>query len=107
MNHSNTEMTKKEAALLFYLPMCPYCIKAQRAIEELQEENPDYQKIEIKWINEKKESALAEQYDYYYVPTVFFGEEKLYEASPAHSYEDIRENIERAFRHIRDCAPNA
>ena len=53
--------------------------------------------IEINWINEHVDTALAEQYDYYYVPTVFYGDEKLYEASPAHSYEDIRENIRRAF----------
>ena len=82
---------------IFYFPTCPYCIKAKRAVEELKEENPAYRAIEINWVNEHKDVALAEQYDYYYVPTVFYGEEKLYEASPSHSYEDIRENIRRAF----------
>lgn len=82
---------------IFYFPTCPYCIKAKRAVEELKEENPVYRTIEINWVNEHKDVALAEQYDYYYVPTVFYGEEKLYEASPSHSYEDIRENIRRAF----------
>ena len=82
---------------IFYFPTCPYCIKAKRAVEELKEENPVYRNIEINWVNEHKDVALAEQYDYYYVPTVFYGEEKLYEASPSHSYEDIRENIRRAF----------
>ena len=87
-------------AKLFYFPSCPYCVKAKRAIEELKEENPEYQKIEIEWVNEHKDAALADQYDYYYVPTIFYGEEKLYEASPAHSYEDIKENIRRAFQTI-------
>ena len=82
---------------ILYFPTCPYCIKAKRAVEELKEENPVYRTIEINWVNEHKDVALAEQYDYYYVPTVFYGEEKLYEASPSHSYEDIRENIRRAF----------
>ena len=46
---------------------------------------------------EHANEELADQYDYYYVPTIFYGEEKLYEASPAHSYNDIRENIRLAF----------
>ena len=83
--------------IIFYFPTCPYCIKAKRAVEELKEEKPAYRAIPINWVNEHKDVALAEQYDYYYVPTVFYGEEKLYEASPSHSYEDIRENIRRAF----------
>lgn len=82
---------------IFYFPSCPYCIKAKRAVEELKDENPAYRAIAINWVNEHKDVALAEQYDYYYVPTVFYGEEKLYETSPSHSYEDIRENIRRVF----------
>ena len=85
---------------LFYLPSCPYCVKAKRVIEELKEENPEYQKIEIEWVNEHKEVALAYRYDYYYVPTIFYGDEKLYEASPAHSYDDIKDHIRRAFDSI-------
>ena len=82
---------------IFYFPTCPYCKKAKQAVEELQEENPRCREIGINWINEHVDTELADRYDYYYVPTVFYGDEKLYEASPAHSYEDIRENIRRAF----------
>ena len=88
---------KRMTAKVFYFPTCPYCVKAKRAIEELKEERPEYQNIEIEWIDEHKNISLADQYDYYYVPTIFYGEEKLYEASPAHSYNDIRENIRLAF----------
>ena len=88
---------KRIIAKLFYFPTCPYCVKAKRAIEKLKEECPEYQNIEIEWIDEHKNISLADQYDYYYVPTIFYGEEKLYEASPAHSYYDIRENIRLAF----------
>ena len=88
---------KRIIAKLFYFTTCPYCVKAKRAIEKLKEECPEYQNIEIEWIDEHKNISLADQYDYYYVPTIFYGEEKLYEASPAHSYNDIRENIRLAF----------
>jgi glutaredoxin len=88
---------KRMTAKVFYFPTCPYCVKAKRAIEELKEDYPEYQNIEIEWIDEHKNVSLADQYDYYYVPTIFYGEEKLYEASPAHSYDDIRKNIHLAF----------
>ena len=87
---------------LFYLEHCPYCKHARRALEELLSESPAYGEIQVNWIEESKVTAdeLDGSYDYYYVPTIFYGEEKLYEASPAHSYGDIRENIERAFQSI-------
>ncbi len=91
---------------LFYLPTCPYCIKAKKAIEELMDEKKEYRNIQIEWINEQKNVTIADQYDYYYVPTIFYGEEKLYEASSSHSYETIKENIRRAFDRVitdTDC----
>ena len=85
---------------LFYFPSCPYCVKAKEAIRELCSENPEYESIEIEWINEKIKVALADQFDYYYVPTIFYGDEKLYEASPAHDFDTIKANIRAAFDHV-------
>ena len=81
---------------LFYLESCPYCHNAKRALAELSRENPAYRDVEIEWIEESRQSALAAQYDYYYVPTVFMENKKLYEASPGESYEDCKENLRRA-----------
>lgn len=85
---------------LFHLTHCPYCINARRAIEELKEENPAYQEIQIRWIEETEEVELADSRDYYYVPTIFYGGKKLYEAKPGHSYARIKESIQKAFEMV-------
>ena len=68
---------------IFYLDGCPYCRNAAAAVKELRTELPGFETLAIEWIEERKNPAIAEQYDYYYVPTVFLGKEKLYECSPA------------------------
>ena len=40
-----------------------------------------------------QQPQIAEQYDYYRVPTVFLGDRKLYEASPADGFEQIRQHL--------------
>ncbi len=82
---------------LFHLTRCPYCINARKAIEELKEENPLYNEIDVRWIEETEEPALADSRDYYYVPTVYYDGRKLYEANPAHSYSMIKKHIRDAF----------
>lgn len=59
--------------MLFYLPGCPYCREAERLITELCTEHPEYQKIGIRRVNEVLERSLAEQYDYWYAPSIFLG----------------------------------
>ena len=84
---------------LFYLHGCPYCVKARKAIGELLEEYPAFEEITIKWIEESEEPALTTGRDYYYVPSLFFQGEKLYEAQPGQSYEDVRDHIRAALEH--------
>ena len=81
---------------LFYLRGCPYCVNARKAITELLEETPAFGEIAIHWIEESEEPALVTGRDYYYVPSLFFRGEKLYEAKPSHGYEDIKGNIRAA-----------
>lgn len=81
---------------LFHLADCPYCHKARRAFEELQSEEPAYRAVEVEWVEEREQPALADRYDYYHVPAVFAGERKLYEASPGEGYDEIKANIRRA-----------
>ena len=38
----------------FYIKTCPYCIHANRAIEELISENEKYREIEIERIDEEE-----------------------------------------------------
>lgn len=64
---------------LFILETCPYCIRANKYLHELQLENPKYQAIEIDTIDERKNRALANSYDYYLVPTFYLGQTKLFE----------------------------
>ncbi len=81
---------------LFYLTGCPYCVKAKRALEELKEENAAYGKVPLDWIEESREPELAGRYDYYYVPSLFLGERKLYEADPAQDYAAIKNSLRAA-----------
>ena len=83
-------------AVIFYMDGCPYCRKAKQALGELVRENPEYGKVEIEWINETTDPEKTEGYDYYYVPTVFSGRTKLYEAHPGDDYEKIRSGIKGA-----------
>lgn len=77
------EQKKEESPMkeltLFMLPNCPHCKLAIRFQEELMAEHPEYRDIHITMVNEAKEAALAEQYDYYYVPSYFVGKDKLFE----------------------------
>ena len=75
---------------LFYLKDCPYCHNAKRALNELVKENPAYNEVNVKWIEESEQPEIAEQYDYYYVPTIFAGDKKLYEAKPYEAYDTCK-----------------
>ena len=82
---------------LFYMPGCPYCAKAKKAIAELKEENAAYARVPVKWINEEEETDYAEEHDYYYVPTLYFDKEKRFEAHPGDSLERIKAGIKSVF----------
>lgn len=86
---------------IFYLEGCPYCRNARRALGELTAENADYGKVGIEWIEETRRPELAEQYDYYHVPAVFCGKDKLYEAHPSEGYAECRENMRAALEAAR------
>lgn len=85
---------------LFHLNGCPYCRHARAAIEALYAENPTYAAIPIRWIEEKEEPEIADAYDYFRVPTLFYRGEKLYEASPGQDYTAIRDHIRAAFDRV-------
>ena len=90
-------MSRKKELTILHLDDCPYCHKARQALFELCSENPAYCGVAVEWIEEERESAAASRYtDYYYVPTIYAGADKLYEAHPGDSYEKIKANVKAA-----------
>ena len=86
---------------IFYMQGCPYCRNAKRALEELIAGNPEYKEISVEWVDEDRHPERAEGRNYYYVPTVFSGDEKLYEAHPGDEYSFIREQVRKALEYCR------
>lgn len=78
----------------FYLRTCPHCHRADRLIQELVSEDPKYAAIKFHRVEESEEAALADSYDYWYVPCLYLGKEKLMEGVP--SKEKIRAAMDRA-----------
>lgn len=56
---------------MMYLKGCPYCKQAMNWMEELKQEQPVYQNINITYIEESEQPQLADTLDYWYVPTYF------------------------------------
>ena len=78
--------------LMFKLRGCPHCRLALKLQEALMEEHPDWRDIPLRIVDEREEKALADSYDYYYVPCYFVGGEKVHEGHAE------REDIEKVFR---------
>ena len=86
---------------VFYMEGCPYCRNAKKALEELIAEKPAYKEIPVEWVDENKHPERTEGRDYYYVPTIFSGEEKLYEAHPGDDYAFIHEQVKKALEFVQ------
>ena len=82
--------------MIFEQAFCPYCRKARKALDALKAENPVYAGVTVQWIDENRQRGLADQYDYWYVPSVYQGARKLYEADPSQGYEEIKERLRAA-----------
>ena len=78
--------------LLFYLPGCPHCKLAFQFQKELIAAHPSWESIPIRTVDESRERALADSYDYYYVPAYFVDGKKVHEG------RITREDVERVFR---------
>ncbi len=66
---------------MFYLESCPYCRRARGFMAELREESPEYAKIPVKMVEEREQKALADSFDYYYVPCYYIDDVKISEGS--------------------------
>ena len=85
MSSSLNQQSYETSEIIFaepasFLIRCPFCKKALRYIEELKAEYPEFQPIEIEMIEETQHPDIADQYDYYYVPTFYVDGVKVHEA---------------------------
>lgn len=64
---------------LFYLKSCPFCRKALRFIEEAKAAHPELAGVGIELVEESEQPALADTFDYYYVPTIYVDGVKVHE----------------------------
>lgn len=78
--------------LMFTLKGCPHCRLALKFQEELLEAHPEWRDIPLRIVDERKEKALADSYDYYYVPCYYVDGKKVHEGHAE------REDIEQVFR---------
>ena len=62
----------------FKLKNCPYCIRANKYLDELMQEDR-YKDIQIRHVDEQVEVEFANSYDYYLVPSFFLEDRKLFE----------------------------
>ena len=63
---------------MFYQRRCPFCKKAFAYMDELLQQEP-YKRLQIEKNEETEQPELADQYDYYYVPTFYIDGEKVHE----------------------------
>ncbi len=83
---------------IFYLEHCPYCRNAKKALGELLDEDPDLRNAEIDWIEESRSPEIADRYDYYRVPSIFAGSEKLFECEPGYDFDTIKQHFREALK---------
>jgi glutaredoxin len=79
---------------MFETSWCPHCKQAHKYMDDLMRENPKYKELDIRIIDEDEEPDLANQYDYYYVPTYYLESDKIHEGVP--SKEIIHSLFEQA-----------
>ena len=68
--------------LMFEMKTCPHCRKARKYMDELYENNPEYKELDIQIIDEIEQPDIANEYDYYYVPTYYLDGKKFHEGVP-------------------------
>ncbi len=77
---------------MFMFEGCPHCKLAEKCIEELKTEHPEYASVPFRMIDERQQPDVAEKYDYYYVPTFFVDGVKVHEGHAEKS------DVEKVFK---------
>ena len=64
---------------MFTMEGCPYCRQALKWMDELMQQYPEYNDVPLTLIDETKQPDVANQWDYYYVPTFYLDGVKVHE----------------------------
>ena len=67
--------------MLFHFVGCPYCRAAENYLSELTDAYPELAAVEVERIDERKHPEIADQYDYWYVPTFYVDGQKAHEGA--------------------------
>ena len=74
---------------------CPYCAAAFKAIDELKK---DFATVTVEVVDQNFEPERVEKFtDYYYVPTMYVDDKKIYEAHPGETYDECFANVKKVF----------
>ena len=77
---------------------CPYCTAAFKAIDELKASSSAYSAAEIEVLDENLQPEIAGKFtDYYYVPSMYVGGKKIYEAHPGETYDECFAGVKKVF----------
>lgn len=97
-NVTNDKLSKEGTVMkkleVFYQEGCPYCKKALKFINELQEENDIYRLIDIKLTDEEVEIDYSYEFDYFKVPSFYIDGHKVHEG--AITKEEMKRVLEAA-----------
>ncbi|MBQ7174865.1 MAG: glutaredoxin [Lachnospiraceae bacterium] len=88
-------MNEMKEVKLFILNGCPYCRQAFEALGELKEEDSRYGEVPIKIYEEYNDAEVVAQHEYYYTPTMYIGNDKIYEAHPGESFAECKAEVRR------------
>ncbi len=78
---------------MFMFNECPHCRLALSILDELRKEEK-YKDLDIEFINEKENPEIADQFDYYYVPTFYVDDVKVHEGHA--EFEDVKRVLDMA-----------
>lgn len=78
--------------MLFVMAGCPHCRLALQFQDELFAAYPEWRDIPLKIVDETRERAFADQFDYYYVPSYYVDGQKVHEGHAE------RRDVEKVFR---------
>ncbi len=79
---------------MFTMASCPYCRVAHRWMDQLLESHPEFKDIQMEIIDEVQHPDIANDYDYWFVPTYYVGDHKVHEG--AASKKIIKKVFEQA-----------
>lgn len=80
--------------LMMIQEMCPYCRQALRMMDELKKEQPEFETVDVKIVDENREKEFSDSLDYWYVPTYFVDGVKVHEGAP--TMDKVRKVYEKA-----------